>query len=239
MLAALLITAGLAACGGAPAPDGPVREPAADAHTPPGFDTTFRWTATASLDPTSAEGTFVRAFVESFELANAGRSADWGYPGFVDAAPSNIGQMVVAYPTDVSIHREAGTAFYRGLRRVDGAGSVRIVLCRHGFRSVLQNDRWTVGFDTPRPVEIDVRRVGTEPARAPSGSERLPGADVFGGWYASRYDFAALYPTPTPDQNACAATTPVDMPHWLPTSADDPWPTMPPVPGWTAYPGAG
>lgn len=241
ILAALVVGAGLAAC--ATGPDGPERTPPAraaqDAHLPPGFDTTFRWTATGVLDPQSAEGTFVRAFTESFELANAGRSARWGYPGFADAAPSNIDQMVTAYPPIQSTSgREVGTAFYQGLRRVDDNGWARIVMCRHGYRSVQQNGEWTVGYDTPRPVEIDIRRVGTDPAAAPRGGERTPGADVFGGWYTSRYDYAALYPTPTPDQKACAAMTPDGMPQWLPMADTEPWPAQQPVPGWSSYPGA-
>ncbi|MFT4396449.1 hypothetical protein ACLTEW_16100 [Gordonia lacunae] len=240
IIAAFVLGAGLAACATGPDVTGPpVPRSAEDAHLPPGFDTTFRWTATGVLDPQSAEGTFVRAFTESFELANAGRSARWGYPGFAEAAPSNIDQMVTAYPADLSTSgREVGTAFYRALRRVDDTGSARIVLCRHGYRSVQHNGEWTVGFDTPRPVEIDIRRVGDDPAAAPRGGERTPGADVFGGWFTSRYDFAALYPTPTADQKACAAMIPAGMPHWLPTAGTDPWPSLSPSPGWSSYPGA-
>ncbi|MFE0749273.1 hypothetical protein [Gordonia sp. NPDC058843] len=242
ILAALVVAAGLAAC--ATGPDATESAPAPrsvdDSHLPPGFDTTFHWTATGVLDPQTAEGTFVRAFTESFELANAGRSARWGYPGFAEAAPSNIDEMVTAYPAALSTSgREVGTAFYRALRRVDDNGWARIVLCRHGYRSVQHGGEWTVGFDTPRPVEIDIRRVGDDPAAAPRGGERTPGADVFGGWFTSRYDFAALYPTPTADQKACAAMSPEGMPHWLPMTSGDPWPIMAPTPGWSTYPGAG
>ncbi|EON33642.1 hypothetical protein GTC6_07514 [Gordonia terrae C-6] len=241
IIAALVVGGGLAACATGPdaAEPNPVSRSVEDAHLPPGFDTTFRWTATGVLDPQSAEGTFVRAFTESFELANAGRSARWGYPGFAEAAPSNIDQMVTAYPADVSAsEREVGTAFYRALRRVDDNGWARIVLCRHGYRSVQRDGAWTVGFDTPRPVEIDIRRVGHDPAVASRGGERTPGSDVFGGWFTSRYDFAALYPTPTADQKACAAMTPAGMPRWLPMADAEPWPSLSPSPGWSSYPGA-
>ncbi|MBD0863783.1 hypothetical protein IA539_21645 [Gordonia sp. zg691] len=241
MLAALIAGAGLAACAAPEAAEPAARAPALeDAHTPPGFDTTFRWTATGVLDPHSAEGTFVRAFAESFELANAGRSADWGYPGFADAAPSNIDQMVTAYPAEASsVRRQVGTAFYRGLRRTDEGEWTRIVLCRDGYRSIERDGEWTVGFDMPRPVEIDIRRAGDQPATGPLGGRRAPESDVFGGWFAPRYDFAALYPTPTADQKDCAATRPAGIPHWLPMASDDPWPTMPPAPGWSMYPGVG
>ncbi|MEO9328239.1 hypothetical protein [Gordonia aurantiaca] len=213
--------------------------PVQDEHMPPGLDITFRWPSTPVLDPQSSEGTFVRAWVESFELATAGASPVWGYPGFVEASPSNIDQMITAYPTEVTPdRRQVGTAFYTGLRRVDDVDRTRIILCRHGYRSVQHAGRWAIGFDTPRPVEIDIRRVGDEPNAAPRGGERTPGTDVFGGWYTSRYDFAALYPTPTADQKACDATTPAALPRWLPAEGDQPWPTAPSVPGWSAYPGA-
>ncbi|UPW10928.1 hypothetical protein M1C59_08930 [Gordonia terrae] len=238
IIAALVLGTGLAACAAGPDVADPAPRLVEDAHLPPGVDTTFRWAATGVLDPQSAEGTFVRAFTESFELANAGRSVRWGYPGFVEAAPSNIDQMVTAYPTDPSTGREVGTAFYSALRRVDDNGWVRIVLCRHGYRSVQRAGGWFVGFDTPRPVEIDIRRVGDDPAAATRGGERTPGADVFGGWFTSRYDFAALYPTPTADQKSCAALTPAGMPHWLPAAATEPWPSLSPSPGWSSYPGA-
>ncbi|SDU52570.1 hypothetical protein SAMN04488548_1341841 [Gordonia westfalica] len=245
MIAALAAGLGSAACSGAPEPAGPAPVAAQDAHLPPGFDTTFRWSSTPVLDPQSAEGTFVRAYVESFELANAGSSVEWGYPGFADASPSNIDQMVTAYPSEVTeagvseARRQVGTAFYTGLRRVDDVDWTRIVLCRQGYRSVERDGSWAIGYDTSRPVEIDIRRTGDRPPAAPRGGQRTPEADVFGGWYTSRYDFAALYPTPTADQKACAATRQVGMPHWLPTQGDKPWAVSPSVPGWSTYPGIG
>ncbi len=240
LVAALAAGLGLAACAGSPDQAASERPAAQDAHLPPGFDTTFRWSSTPVLDPQSDEGTFVRAYVESFEIANAGASVEWGYPGFAEASPSNIDQMVTAYPSEVSeARRQVGTAFYTGLRRVDDADWTRIVLCRQGYRSVERDGTWAVGYDTSRPVEIDIRRIGDRPPAAPQGGQRTPETDVFGGWYTSRYDFSALYPTPTADQKSCAATRQVGMPHWLPAEADEPWPVSPAVPGWSTYPGVG
>ncbi|ATD70336.1 hypothetical protein R4227_20890 [Gordonia amicalis] len=245
MTAALAAGLGVAACSVSPEPQATSPAATQDAHLPPGFDTTFRWSATPVLDPQSAEGTFVRAYVESFELANAGASVEWGYPGFAEASPSNIDQMVTAYPSGVSdARRQVGSAFYTGIRRTDDADWTRIVLCRQGYHSVERDgsgpDRsWAIGYDTSRPVEIDIRRTGDRPPAAPRGGQRTPEVNVFGGWYTSRYDFSALYPTPTADQKVCAATRQAGMPHWLPTQGDDPWLASPAVPGWSAYPGVG
>ncbi len=51
------------------------------ADMPPNLNASFRWVPADALDLMSAEGTFVRAYTESFELAFQGQSADWGgYP---------------------------------------------------------------------------------------------------------------------------------------------------------------
>ncbi|MCH5643627.1 hypothetical protein [Gordonia sp. ABSL49_1] len=205
-----------------------------DAHVPAEFDTTFRWIAGPALDMSSPEGTFVRAYVESFELANAGGSVQWGYRGFVQASPSNIDQMILAYPSGVSAGRHAvGTAFFTSLRRIDGVDRTRIVLCRYGYRSVRDGDAWVSKVDDPHPVEIDFRREGATPPTAASGRLRTPETAVFGGWYTTRYDFAAVYPTPTADQHACAATVPDASLNRGPARGDQPWPTMAPSPGWS------
>ena len=212
--------------------------PDSSAHIPADFNTTFRWISGDVLDLSAPEGTFVRAFVESFEIANAAQSVGWGYPGFADAAPSNIAQMLRVYPSKVSAARPSvGTVFFAPLRRQDAAFGTRIVLCRYGYSSVRDGEgtsAWSSRVEIPRPVEIDFRQqAGAPPVRA-GGSERTPGADVFGGWYASRYDFAAVYPTPTADQAACASNVPVAVPNRAPSRGVHPWAPMSPSPGWSA-----
>lgn len=238
---AALIAAGLAvlllaACSARTDAGAPVTASStANARIPAEFDTTFRWVPGQVFDLGGSEGTFVRAFVESFELANAGRSVTWGYPGFADAAPSNIDQMVTAYPSAVSAQRPGvGTVFFTGLRRVDDGERTRIVLCRYGYRSIRENDAtWSSTLDEVRPVEIDIRRVGATPPAGMHGTQRTPDGDVFGGWYVSRFDFAAIYPTPTADENACAASTPEGLVRRTPTHGHAPWPVMAPSPGWS------
>ncbi|MYR06163.1 hypothetical protein GTV32_07490 [Gordonia sp. SID5947] len=225
-------------CGGSPGvPVGP--EPGTAEHGPAELDITFRWMPSPVFGLFGPEGTFVRAYIESFELADAGRSTTWGYHGFVAASPSNIDSMIAAYPPDVSSERPGvGTAIFTGLRRVDDGNWTRIVLCRHGYRSV-RDDRasgssWTSRSDPPRPVEIDFRRVGAGPPDVRSGTNRTPDGDMFGDWRTTRLDFAAIYPTPTGDQNACATMTPPGVPQRAPAHSRQPWPTMAPSPGWSA-----
>ncbi|MGV9825926.1 hypothetical protein [Gordonia sp. NPDC003429] len=208
-------------------------------NVPADFDTTFRWIPDSVFDVSSPEGTFVRAFVESFELANAGGSTRWGYPGFAEAAPSNIAQMISVYPSTVSDSRPGvGTVFFTGLRRIDDGAWTRLVLCRYGYRSVREttgrHTDWLSGMDSPRPVEIDFRRGLVVPPTAVKGTARTPGARVFGDWYATRYDFAAVYPTPTADQLACAAQVPASVPRRAPVRGPQPWKPMAPSPGWSS-----
>jgi len=237
--AALCLLVALVGCGvqtqsgtAVPAPPSP------SDHIPADFNTTFRWLAGDILDLSGPEGTFVRAFVESFEIANAAQSASWGYPGFSDAAPSNIAQMLTVYPSKVSdATPSVGTVFFSPLRREDSAFGTRIVLCRYGYSSVRDGSgtsAWSSRVDTPRPVEIDFRQQAAAPPIKVRGTQRTPGGDVFGGWYASRYDFAAVYPTPTADQQACASNVPAAVPNRAAARGERPWAPMSPSPGWSA-----
>ncbi|WAC54827.1 hypothetical protein [Gordonia sp. SL306] len=240
---AALAAAGIAmvvicGCGGSPAVTGEAA-PRVNEHVPADLDITFRWLPGPVLDLFGPEGTFVRAYIESFELADAGRSTTWGYHGFVAASPSNIDSMIAAYPPDVSPDQPGvGTAIFTGLRRVDDGDWTRIVLCRHGFRSVRDDagngSSWTSRTDAPRPVEVDFRRVGAGPPNVKSGTQRTPDGAVFGDWRATRVDFAAIYPTPTADQNACAAMVSSGVPQRAPTHGGQPWPSLAPSPGWSA-----
>ncbi|MEE3852087.1 hypothetical protein VZC37_17220 [Gordonia sp. LSe1-13] len=230
------VVAALAIGGCAGSAQTPTPEPASPPpeNIPASFDVTFRWLTGGVFDVFGQEGTFVRAFVESFELANAGRSAEWGYRGFEDAAPSNIGQMVEFYPSETTeTNPGVGTAFFTGLRRVDEADWTRIVLCRYGYRSIKVSDgEWSIRLDAPRPVEIDFRRSGVLPPSNTRGTARTPDGDVFGDWHVTRYDFAAVYPRTTADEHACAAAAPAEVPSRLPGQTDSPWPPMAPNPGW-------
>ena len=91
---ALMVAVLISSCDSEDSPEVAPPSPARAAELPPGFDVTFRWTVNDNFDPLSAEGTFVRAYVESFYLANEGQSTKWAYPGFVSASPTDIEQRV-------------------------------------------------------------------------------------------------------------------------------------------------
>lgn len=210
-----------------------------DESIPAQFDMTYRWIPGPVVEVNGPEGTFVRAFVESFELANAGESLQWGYPGFADAAPSNISQMITVYPPEVSaLEPGVGTTFYTALRREDSGDWTRIVLCRYSYQSVRGADSpvWRSRTMPARPVEIDLVRTGATPPVRPNGPGRTSNRNVFGGWYVTRFDFMAIYPIATADQQACDASTPADLPRREPIDQAQPWPTMPPSPGWATAP---
>ncbi len=239
MSAVLCVVFALAGCGVQSESGTPVSVPPTPSdHIPADFNTTFRWIPSNVLDLSGPEGTFVRAFVESFEIANAAQSTSWGYPGFFDAAPSNIDQMITVYPSKVSDARPSvGTVFFAPLRRVEIPGGTRIVLCRYGYSSVRDGKgdvAWNSRVDAPRSVEVDFRQQDAAPPVKVHGSERTPGVNVFGGWYASRYDFAAVYPTPSADQQTCASNVPASVPNRAAARGEQPWTPMTPSPGWSA-----
>ncbi|MGV9712780.1 hypothetical protein ACWDTI_19210 [Gordonia sp. NPDC003424] len=232
--AALTVLVG-GACGRTEPTPVATSSPASADRIPAAFDVTFRWVKGDTFDVTGPDGTFVRAFVESFELANAAGSVNWGYRGFVDAAPSNIAQMIGVYPPPESTANPGvGTAFFTGLRRVDDGPMTRIVLCRYGYRSIRNSTgTWDSVTDAPRPVEIDFRRGTRTPTTDGHGTSRTPTGDVFGDWYVTRYDFSAVYPTPTDDERACASSVPAEVPDREPVRSKSPWPAMTPSPGWS------
>ncbi|WP_454175574.1 hypothetical protein [Gordonia sputi] len=239
MSAALCVLFALVGCGVQDEPGAAISMSSApDGQVPTDFNTTFRWIPSDTLDLSAPEGTFVRAFVESFEIANAAQSTSWGYPGFSDAAPSNIDQMITVYPSKVSDAKPSvGTVFFSALRREDSAYGTRIVLCRYGYSSVRSGSGaspWSSRVDTPRPVEIAFRQQASAPPVRVRGSQRTPGSNVFGGWYVSRYDFAAVYPNPTADQRACASNVPASVPNRSASQGAQPWAPMTPSPGWSA-----
>lgn len=109
------------------------------ADMPPNLNASFRWVPADALDLMSAEGTFVRAYTESFELAFQGQSADWGgYPGFIDASPRDIDAQVKLVASNSSTRKVVNTVFYRPLRRVDTGPTSRLVLCRSESLSIEQ-----------------------------------------------------------------------------------------------------
>ncbi|GAC00097.1 hypothetical protein GONAM_12_00520 [Gordonia namibiensis NBRC 108229] len=216
--------------------------PSADAGLPPNLDISFRWAPAESLDLMSAEGTFVRAYTESFELAFEGQSTEWGYPGFVDASPEGIDEQVTKVMSNSATRKVVNTVFYRPLRRVDNGATSRLILCRSESQSINQRSPsrdsvWKkIGEPWGYPVTIEfTRSEGGSPPAKQEGTRRAPSHSVFGDWRVIFYDRLGVGPENRADIVACDALPPnPDLPVVGVEEGSQPWPTLPPSPGWPA-----
>lgn len=201
------------------------------------MNVTFQWIPTPDFDLFSPEGTFIRAFVESHELARDGEGMEWGYPGFREAAPSDLGIQLNLDSPSVPF---SGTFVYRLLKREDTTDESLVTLCRYGFRTYNNMwgdhpDRLTLEAWAPRPIELTVSKRGTPPPAGQRGQQSAPESNVFGQWKAAAWDFVPRSPEgiATPEYGECN-TNREGLPP-LPTQRsiqDDPVEPLPPSPGW-------
>jgi len=209
---------------------------------PPNLDMSFRWLPADPLDFMSPEGTFVRAYVESFELASEGNSAEWGYPGFVDASPRGIEEQVREVVGNSFNRKVVNTVFYRPLRRVDSGAMSRLILCRSESLSIKQRSPsrdsvWRkIGHQWGYTVTIEFARSARgSPPEKQQGSRRAPSHSMFGNWHVTFYDRLGVGRENRADIMACDALPPNPyLPAVGVEEGSQPWPTLPPFPGWSA-----
>lgn len=229
----------LTSCGSAD----PVVE-VSNASAPPqphGMDITFQWIPSAEFDPMSSEGTFVRAFVESHELARDGLGMEWGYPGFEAASPPELNSQLTM---DSPFGPFTGTLIYRLLSRHDTDVATQVTLCRYG--SYTRFEPWNDGPDrlvsrawNPNPIILEFNKDGTPPPTGQRGPNRAPTTNKFGQWKATGWDFVPKLPHggDTPQYAECESNS-AGLPP-LPTqrtNVDTHMKPLPPAPGW---PGTG
>ncbi len=207
----------------------------AEHRQPRGIDLSFRWITTPEFDPLSPEGTFVRACVESYELARDGIGTEWGYPGFADASPPNIDMMLKLDQLALTFK---STVYYRLLRRQSGSNSTRITLCRYGEASIRQKEGWEHGAWAPQPVLIAFETGGSPPPEGERGRFRAPTTDVFGDWKVTVFDLFAddIDGQPSLSQQCDHDLTGLPTLPAEPYPRAEPVPPLPPSPGW---PGVG
>lgn len=200
---------------------------------PRGIDLTFHWMTTPEFDPLSPEGTFVRAYVESYELARDGIGTEWGYPGFADASPPNIENMLKT--NQLGVYYRA-TQFYRLLHRLSGPSTTTITLCRYGEGTVFSNGAWWHSSWEPIPIRITFTTAGAPPPAGERGSRRAPALNVFGGWKTTSFE---LFPSDSYDvlpsliqqcQDDTRGLPP--LPPNKPQKQPAPFSPLPPSPGW-------
>lgn len=246
-VSALLLTAlFVAGCGATPSPaEQPTSgSPAAPPgkRLPPDLNMSFRWSPTNVLDLKSSEGTFVRAYTESFELAFEGQSMEWGYPGFAAASPPGTDERIRLVASNSQTSRIVNTLFLFPLRREDAADRSRLTICRSELLSIEQRSdgggvEWrNVRFPWGPPVTIEFVRTGQRlPPADRRGTQTTPLTSMFGSWKVSYFDRLGVGPENRADVVACNALPPnPDLPRAGVETGPEPWPVLPPSPGWPA-----
>ncbi|WP_207837774.1 hypothetical protein [Williamsia soli] len=200
----------------------------------------------------SAEGTFVRAYIESHELARDGGSIAWGYPGFIAASLPDISWLIQRQSSNLKF---TGTLFYRTLRREMHGNVVTLTLCRYGYASSTGDwsygtrpqetastagPQWGVRSFNPHPLLVSFATNGPPPPVGQRGSHKAPGSNVFGNWNVTEFNFVPRDPIggDTPDYASCETdlTGIPRLPALKHTYQDHPIAPLPPSPGW---PGTG
>ena len=217
-------------------------------------DIRYRWSADAGIDLLTGPGVVVRAYVESFELANLMSNAEYVYPGFDRAAGPNNANDFGPRPDLRSApkHPPVGTD-YRHILRIERTGrDVFAFLCNFGYAVAfdlgdgkLQVNRQTnSGTSVTRLTMIAPVADPAVPLPPQKGPLPAPGDDVFGQWRITANELGLLptaWPTYPTDLQACIAQAPdpVEKRDALMTGehsrAD--FPTLPPYPGWPSTAG--
>lgn len=178
----------------------------------PGATFTFRWSARNPDDLMSADGTFIRAYLESKDSLDTGKPTTMPlYPGF-DRASNGLesiwarygnGSIAPALPNYSPGEKFPATEYFDlAAVTTQPDGTAQALICGH------------------RDLILRYRRQGTAPATDQRGAAAHPGTNVFGDWQA-----VANGPTDQTDaQNACKAAGE--------TFDHDPHAAAPPAPGW-------
>lgn len=168
-----------------------------------------RWIS-AYDDLMTADGTFIRAYVESDFAIILGGGREGIYPGFADA------DRGVRGIDEYSELRDGYNTSFFGIGRVTelADGVTRATVCKfvsNGGRS------GTFLF-------VDYRREGTPPPAAQSGPAQRPSTNKFGNWYVVDTSSATGDPQAREDCSPLRPANPVDEGE----------PPLPPFPGWPA-----
>jgi hypothetical protein len=212
-------------------------------------DVRIRWGAGPGIDLVTRPAVVVRAYVESWELANLMSNAQYVYPGFDRAVAPNGPDDFGPRPDLRSApdHPPVGTD-YRHILRIEQTGrDVVAVVCFYGYAVAFDVGGGKVKVNHYTDSGTSVRKViMTAPAAEPAvplppqkGPLPAPVDDVFGDWRITGNELGLLptdWPTYPADIEACIAKAPdpVERRESLMTGehsrAD--FPTLPPFPGW-------
>lgn len=170
-----------------------------------------RWLPTPAVDLMSADGTFIRAFVEASTVAFFNRDKDAGsYPGYVRANRT----LAASSDQNTTFH----TRWIVSIQSLPN-NWVIATLCTYG--SMTTTGPHPRGFRT----KMKYHRVGTTPPTQQQGTAAVPRFSVFGDWYATYFSYGSsvIYPDPQldvdpflpcPIPRGPASESPVPTPGW-------------------------
>lgn len=209
VLAGVALTC-LSGCGSKTSPGTSDTEPpeAVGYQIPNNIHYSDHWVQTPAVDLMSPEGTYIRAYVEGYDVAifNIDKAAG-SYPGYAKANhTNNIGLGSGAEAIGYNTRWILGFAVHQD-------NSVTAEVCYSG--SVTAS-----GEDSPGSSKLTLKfqRVGASPPANQRGTARAPLTSVFGDWYTTYYGLNS--PDAKPDPTPCMESmppidkSPVSTPGW-------------------------
>lgn len=151
-----------------------------------------RWLQTDAVDFGSADGTFIRAFIEASELRYYVGSYDASYPGYAAALAPALAAGRTPDVEDLLFSAPAYGVIYRRVISVDVAedNTVRVVGCKStpGIPPTPPPSQRPGGHGLVEAFALSYRRSGDSPPAEQHGARKVPYDSVFGDWYAVEYD---------------------------------------------------
>jgi hypothetical protein len=143
------------------------------------------WSDPAGLDLMSAEGTYVRASIESLDISAVNGIADTAPPGFWDSLTGAAKAEAEDFFNMGPAQPEYGVKRYEVLNAVDDGRSTTVTVCSYNQQVGHQGiDQGTYEFGGTGPFSsvITFEKVGASPTANQKGPETFPLSRVFGGW---------------------------------------------------------
>ncbi|KWX23505.1 hypothetical protein AFM11_14630 [Mycolicibacterium wolinskyi] len=199
---------------------------------------TIVWSDPAGLDLLSAEGTYLRASVESLRLAAANSNRDAAYPGFwetLTGPAKDYAESFFALGPDDALH---GVNRFEVIGVADHDDRLTAGLCIYERQLGVEDTdgRFTFNRMGSHYWELTVEKAGeASPPAGQRGRDTYPQAAMFGSWRTVKW---SRQPADTPNPCAGRPTPGVEpgawpalMPGSRPYVTED-VPTAPNYPGW-------
>ncbi|MBJ7291137.1 hypothetical protein [Williamsia sp.] len=184
------------------------------------YRVSHKWISTEALRPESAEGSIVRAALESDEILISTVAREAQYPGFIAASDQYYENSHT--PGDPYDNQFAGAVIFTPTERQVLASGLAFTVCMVG-RVQAKTDRPQNLFQFVSRIEIAT--TGTPPPRNQVGSADRPSSNMFGDWRIRDIKLVDNHP----------ATPPLTcQPAFYEQHKNDPaspgWPTSPELP---------